>query len=66
MERVKNNLKIYMIKKEMTQAELAEKLDVSQQQVNNWVTGRSVPKMKMLLEITDMLNCTIDDLYRVE
>lgn len=60
---MENNLKWIIIKNDMTQKELAEQLGVSPQHLNNWVNGRTVPKLKTLLRMSRILNCTINDIY---
>lgn len=50
----------------MTQAELAEKMDIRQSAVSNWESEISLPKAKDLPSLAKALGCTIDDLYADE
>lgn len=48
----------------MTQAELAERLNLSFQAVSKWERGESLPDTGILLELADILNTTADSLLR--
>ena len=41
---------------ELSQSEIARRLDVNQQSVNQWAVGRHAPSKKMLRKIIAMLN----------
>lgn len=47
----------------MTQAELAQKMGVTQSLVAMWERDASMPSAAKLPELADLLNCTIDELY---
>lgn len=47
----------------MTQKELAEALGVERGTVSMWEIGRSWPPARLLPAISDVLQCSIDDLY---
>ena len=47
----------------MTQQELASRLDVTKQQVNNYVFGRRVMTLSIAKNVAAILGCEIDDLY---
>lgn len=44
----------------MTQAELAAKLNVSPQSVSNWERGESVPDVAVLPDLAGVLHCSVD------
>ena len=44
----------------MTQSELSEKLNVSPQAVSNWERGETIPDVSVLLELADVLHCSVD------
>ena len=46
-----------------TQAELGEKLGVSNQAVSKWESGMTMPDVMLLPDIAKMFNVSIDDLY---
>ena len=47
----------------MTQAQMADALNVNRATVAMWETGKSNPRAEMLPAIAQLLGCTIDDLY---
>ena len=57
------NLKKYLKKENMNQAELAEKIGASRQSVSNWVTGKQVPRMEKLQKVADALNIDKNKLF---
>ena len=48
----------------MTQDELAEKLNVSSQAVSKWENGRNMPDITLLVDIADCFNMTVDELLK--
>lgn len=50
----------------MTQAELAKKLGVTQSVVAKWETNTCCPKSARLKDVADALGCTVDELLRKE
>lgn len=50
----------------LTQEDLAEKLDVSRQTVSKWETDEAMPEMEKALELCKIFNCTLDNLFRDE
>lgn len=46
----------------MTQTELADKMDVSFQAVSNWERGNSMPDISKLPQLAALFNCTVDEL----
>lgn len=46
----------------LTQAALAEKLNVSQSAVSMYETGERTPPIPMLIKLADVLQCTTDEL----
>ena len=50
--------------KNLTQEELAEKLDVSRQSVSKWETGQCVPDADKLTVLSDIFGVSVDFLLR--
>ena len=50
--------------KEMSQEELAEKLEVSRQAVSRWETGSTLPDAGKLLKLSDLFCVSVDTLLR--
>jgi transcriptional regulator with XRE-family HTH domain len=44
----------------LTQAQLAEKLNVSPQAVSNWERGETLPDVAQLLNLAEALHCSVD------
>ncbi len=58
--------KLYTLRKaaNMTQSDLAEKLDVSRQAVSRWEMGTAKPEVDTLISISDLFGVTLDDLLK--
>ena len=53
--------------RDWTQADLAEKMDVSIETVRNWEQGRNPPNGEKLLKLCDLFDCDLDYLfYRID
>ena len=50
----------------MSQSDLAIKLNVSQQSVSFYETGKREPPLDILIKLSDLFGCTIDELVRGE
>lgn len=46
----------------LTQLQLAEKLNITDRAVSKWETGRSLPDSSIMLELCDVLKITVNDL----
>lgn len=46
----------------LTQAQLAEKLNITDRAVSKWETGKSMPDSSIMLELCEILNITVNDL----
>ena len=58
------NVQILRKMANMTQEELAEKMNVSRQTVSKWELGTVLPELEKLLELCDGFNCSVDQLLR--
>ena len=61
-----NNIYSLRKAKKVTQAQLAEKLGVSEQAVSKWEQGRSCPDIAILDEIADALGISLIELLGME
>ncbi|MCI9532666.1 MAG: helix-turn-helix domain-containing protein [Lachnospiraceae bacterium] len=52
--------------KKLTQAQLAEKLDISDRAVSKWETGKSMPDSSIMLELCEILGITVNELLSGE
>ena len=57
-----DNLKKLRKEKNMSQEELAEKLNVSRQSVSKWEMGSAYPEMDKILDLCKLFDVTIDEL----
>lgn len=54
------------IKAGLTQSRLAQLLGQTQQAVARWEAGEAMPRSDKLQQLAEILDCSIDDLYRKE
>ena len=68
MDQVKIGKFIAQRRKEanLTQAQLAEKLDITDRAVSKWETGKAMPDSSVLLELCAILGITVNDLLSGE
>ena len=53
-------------KENLTQMQLAEKLDITDRAVSKWETGRTMPDSSIMLELCGILKITVNDLLSGE
>lgn len=58
-----NNLKVLRAEKNWSQADLAEKLNVSRQTVNALETGKYDPSLPLAFKIADLFGKKIEDIF---
>ena len=58
------NLQFLRKRNDITQEQLAEKLNVSRQSVSKWESDAAYPEMDKLLQLSEMFNCSLDDIVR--
>ncbi len=52
--------------KKVTQAQLAERLNITDRAVSKWETGKSMPDSSIMLELCEILGITVNDLLSGE
>lgn len=52
--------------KELTQMQLAEKLNITNRAVSKWETGKSMPDVSIMLALCDILGITVNELLSGE
>lgn len=62
---MENYLKMYLAREKKTQRELAAETGKSTQQVQNWVSGKSVPPLELAIKIAKSLNTTVEDIWKI-
>jgi putative transcriptional regulator len=63
---VRNRLRILRAERDWTQADLAEKLDVSRQTVNALETGKYDPSLPLAFRIARLFGVRIEDVFSPE
>lgn len=58
------NLQNLRKNKNMSQEELAEKLDVSRQAVSKWESGNGYPETEKIISICEIFDCSMDELVK--
>ena len=53
-------------KEKLTQAQLAEKLNITDRAISKWETGRAMPDSSIMLELCDILKISVNDLLSGE
>jgi len=53
-------------KNNLSQGDLAEKLNVSRQSVSKWETDASIPELDKLIQLSDLFHISLDELVREE
>ena len=48
--------------KKLTQAQLAERLNITDRAVSKWETGKSMPDSSIMLELCEILGITVNEL----
>ena len=68
MNQVKIGKFISMCRKEqgLTQIQLAEKLNITDRAVSKWETGKSLPDSSIMLELSDILGISVNELLNGE
>jgi len=63
---MKNRLKVLRAERNWSQAELADRLDVSRQTVNAIETGKYDPSLPLAFKMANIFNCKIEDIFMPE
>lgn len=61
-----NTIKVERAKHNMTQAELAEQVNVSRQTINSIEIGKFVPSTLLSMKIAQIFNTTVNEIFELE
>jgi len=61
-----NTLKVERAKNNFTQADLAEKINVSRQTINSIEVGKYVPSTILALKIATVFKTTVEEIFKLE
>lgn len=57
-----NRIKALREQRNLSQAEVARRLDISQQAISKWESGEADPRSDKLLSLASILGCRVEDL----
>lgn len=63
---MKNTIKVERAKKNLTQAELADKIGISRQAVNSIETGKFVPSTVLALKMAKVFGTAVEVIFQLE
>ena len=63
---LRNNLKVFRAREDLTQAGLAERVGVTRKTINTIETGRFVPSTVLALRLARAFGVTVEDLFELE
>lgn len=61
-----NSLKVWRARRDMTQEELANEIDVSRQTINAIEVGRYNPSIELAFDLAEYFDCQIEDIFHPE
>lgn len=63
---MKNNIRMYRGKFNLTQEDLSNKLGVSRQTINSIENNKYFPSLELGLKLSKIFECKVDDLFSLE
>ncbi len=63
---MKNNIKVWRAKKDITQEELAKKVGVTRQTINAIERGKYDPSLELAFGLSRFFECRIEDIFAYE
>jgi len=63
---MKNSLKVERAKLNITQQELADKINVSRQTINSIEADRYIPSTILAIKISNVFNTTVNSIFKLE
>lgn len=63
---MKNSIKVERAKKNFTQQDLAERINVSRQTINSMESGKYVPSTVLALKIARVFEVSVEDIFQLE
>ncbi|SHE51727.1 putative transcriptional regulator [Psychroflexus salarius] len=63
---IKNHIKVWRAKKNMTQADLAKAIGSSRQAVNAIEKGKYVPSTLLALKMAEAFTTTVEEIFEIE
>ena len=63
---LRNNLKVFRARHDLTQADLAERIGVTRKTINTIETGRFVPSTVLALKLARAFGVSVEELFELE
>jgi putative transcriptional regulator len=63
---MKNSIKVERAKKDLTQADLADRIGVSRQAINSIESGKFVPSTVLALKMAKVFETTVELIFQLE
>lgn len=63
---MENSIRVERAKKKITQAELADKVNVSRQTIHAIETGKFIPSTVLALKIANFFKVSFEDIFKLE
>lgn len=63
---MKNKIKVFRAINELTQAELAEKIEVSRQTINAIEAGKYIPSTTLALKLAEVFKVNVVEIFELE
>ncbi len=63
---MKNKLKVFRAMHDLTQGDLAEKVEVTRQTINAIETGKYDPSLQLAFKLANLFKVTIEDIFSNE
>ena len=63
---MKNNIRMYRGKHNLTQEDLSKKLGVSRQTINSIENNKYFPSLELGLRLAQIFDCKVDDVFSLD
>ncbi len=63
---MKNNLKVWRAKNDLTQEELAKEVGVTRQTINSIERGKYDPSLELAFKLAKFFDCKIEDVFSLD
>lgn len=63
---MENSLKVWRAREDLTQADLAQQVDVSRQTINAIERGKYDPSLELAFKLARRFDCQIEDIFTFE
>ena len=63
---MKNNIRLYRVKFDLTQDDLSKKLGVSRQTINAIENNKYFPSLELGLKLSKIFECKVEDLFSLD